>query len=243
MNMHLTDVVMVASRCFSADYRVSLQDCSLTRSMPTACTLLASILINDIFPLLISKAALNEFEYILTSAFHKSWHPSEIDTYLVSFFFDHLAKSSKLQAAFRIQERQNLIRMLLEERSTRLSYAQRLVREIHEIFLFDAQTQHCIVRSKHDRSLIDRLVRNEKLITVADMTPEQNSLYIASSPLLENIKMPGLLIEILVCNVNQLTGKEQEHITHIILNDYLMVSLKLIGFESETWLFCSRTEK
>lgn len=192
--------------------------------MPTACNLLADILISDVFPKLISKTNIVAIQEIIVQVFPNYSYPERIDTYLEAFFFDELPKSTKLQTEFKIDQYSELIKTLLNRKSTRLSRAQRLVNEISELFLIDNYVQEVLVRSGQHRALIDRLVQRNKTITVEDLTNEENPVTTRIAPSIKDFKMPGLSLETLNTSINQLTDNQQVHVTKILLDDYLIVS-------------------
>ena len=192
-------------------------DCVL---LPKARRLLANALVSDIFPKLISKYLVTEINNFLMKCFHNAWRLPEIDSFLHSFFFEHLPGSTKLQSAFDIDEHSFLISLLLEQRSTRLDRVHRLINEIDLIFFLHTDVQRAVLHSRQDRSLIDRLLKDEKCVNADRLTKEDSSFS-------SNKKIPGFEIRILNHCYHQLTGQQQEHIANIILNDHLSVKFNI----------------
>jgi hypothetical protein len=147
------------------------------------------------------------------NCFHNAWHLPQIDSFLHSFFFEHLRNSTKLQSIFDIDEHSFLISLLLKSRSTRLERVHRLLNEINQIFFLHIDVQRAILYSRKDRSFIDKLLEDKKCLNADRFTTNFSS----------NKRIPGFDRTILNHCYHQLTGQQQEYITNIILNDHLPV--------------------
>lgn len=193
--------------------------------MPIARSLLAELLVVDVFPRLISKGLISELVELLIRAFVDPWREVQIDRFLVSFFFEHLRTSTSLQSAFKINEQSTLIEMFLRPPSTRSERLKQLLDEFGDVFLLDLRVQQFVVRSKEHRSLIDRLVQND----------QSTQLFITLEPKIKNEKMPGLSVETLQECAKLFTSEQQEHLTKILLNAYLPVCVLL---DRREFIFC-----
>jgi hypothetical protein len=191
----------------------------LSRSLPMACNLLANVLTSDIFPKLISKCLVTEVNNLLMKCFHDASCLRQIDSFVHSFFFEHLCLSAKLQSAFNIDEHSFLISLLLKPRTTRLERVHRLLNEIDQIFFLHIDVQRTVLRSPQCRPFIDKLLEDEKCVDINKLSPEQSNL----TSNIQDKKIPGFNINILNNCHYQLTGQQQEYITKIIRNDYLQV--------------------
>jgi len=171
-----------------------------------------------------------EINDLLMKFFRNTWSLSQIDEFLHSFFFEHLRCSTKLQSVFNIDEHSFLISLFLKPRSTRLIRVHRLLNEIDQIFFLHLDVQRTILRSQQDRQFIDKLLEVEKCVNAEKLSKEQCNLC-------SNKKIPGFDIIILKTLYYQLTGKQQEYITKIILNDHLQViNTKLLNMTMSFYL-------
>lgn len=199
--------------------------------MPIARSLLAELLVVDVFPRLISKGLISELVELLIRAFVDPWREVQIDRFLVSFFFEHLRTSTSLQSAFKINEQSTLIEMFLRPPSTRSERLKQLLDEFGDVFLLDLRVQQFVVRSKEHRSLIDRLVQNDQSVQIDQST----QLFVTLEPKIKNQKMPGLSVETLQECAKLFTSEQQEHLTKILLNAYLPVCVLL---DRREFIFC-----
>ena len=182
--------------------------------LPNARRLLANIFVEDIFPKLISKSMITEIQNLLTNCFHNAWRLPQIDTFLHSFFFEHIRCSRKLQSEFNIDEHSSVISLLLKSRSTRLERAYRLFHEIDQTFFLHTDVQRAILRSDQYRQEIDKLLQDEKYLNFDRLSSEESNFHCQKI-------IPGLDLMVLNTCYCQLTGQQQEHVTNIILNDFL----------------------
>lgn len=184
--------------------------------LPKARRLFANILVEDIFPKLISKRLVTEIQNLLINCFHNAWRLPQIDSFLHSFFFEQMSHSTKLQSEFNIDEHSSLISLLLKSRSTRLERAHRLIDEIDRSFFLHKDVQRALLHSSQYRQEIDGLLQDEKCLNLDRLSKEECNVHC------EKI-IPGFDLIILNTCHHQLTGQQQEHITNIILNDFLLV--------------------
>ena len=198
---------------------------SLSELYPTARSLIANILISDVFPKFISKCMLDELNDSIDSYLQKSWRIPQIDQFLYSFFFDYLPSSKNLQAVFELERHFSIISSFLKPRSTQLERINQLINEIDKAFFIHEIVQHITLRSQQHRVFIDKLIEDDKCITFEKLSSKETKIGINLPSETRNINLPGFYIDILNCSYHQLTGKQQEHITKIILNDFLQVNV------------------
>lgn len=184
--------------------------------LPKARRLFADILVEDIFPKLISKRLVTEIQNVLIKCFDNAWRLPQIDSFLHSFFFEQMCQSTKLQSEFNIDEHSSLISLLLKSPTTRLERAQRLVNEIDPSFFLHHDVQRVLLRSSKYRQEIDRLLQDEKCLNLDRLSKEECNIHCGKI-------VPGFDLIILNTCDHHLTGQQQEHITRIILNDFLLV--------------------
>ncbi|CAF2976429.1 unnamed protein product [Rotaria sp. Silwood2] len=103
-------------KCYSKGDVRHIYQISISESYPEACSIIADILISDLFPKLISKLMLDELNSALTSYIDKVWRLPQID----SFFTQYLSSSKELQSAFQIDEHSSMISFYLKNNSTQL---------------------------------------------------------------------------------------------------------------------------
>jgi len=200
---------------------------SLSESYPTARHLIADILICDIFPKLVSKCMLDKLNDCINSTWAKPWHLPQIDSFINSLFIDYLPSSKKLQSTFQIDRHSLLISLFLKKRSTQLERVDQLVNKIDKIFFLNENVQRIILCSQQHRSLIDDLIQDDKCVTLEKLSNEQTQFVTNLQSETKNIILPGLNINILNSYSHHLTGKQQEHITKIILHDFLQVDISI----------------
>jgi len=194
---------------------------SLSESYPIARNLLADILISNVFSKLLSKCMLDELNDSMNSYLAKSWRVPQIDSFINSFFMDYLPSSTKLQSVFQIDTHSSIISLFLKKRLTQFERVNQLINKIDKIFFLNEIVQRIALRSQQHRQLIDKLIEDNKCVTFEKLSNEETNL----RSKLKNIKLPGLNINILNSSFHYLTGKQQEHITKIILHDFLQVNI------------------
>ncbi|CAF4130372.1 unnamed protein product [Rotaria sordida] len=217
----ISEVVIFNKRCFSTSDNIRPDGTTLSKSYPEACSILADILITDLFPTLISKTMLDELSNSLESYIDEAWHLPQIDSFINTFFTQSLLSSTKLQSSFQIDEHSSMISFYLKNKSTRFERVNQLINKIDKIFFIDTNVQRIALHSQKYKQLIDELIQDNKCLTIDKLTNEQCKLSTVLSSKTKNLKLPGLYINILSSCYYLLTGKQQQHITHIILNDYL----------------------
>ncbi|CAF4787876.1 unnamed protein product [Rotaria sp. Silwood1] len=211
----------IIKRCFSMKNGLKLQIHSLSESYPIARNLIADILIADVFPKLLSKYMLDELNDSIRSYLPKSWRLPQIDSFINSFFIDYLPSSITLQTVFQIDTHSSIISLFLKKRSTQFERINQLITKIDKIFFINEIVQYIALRSQQHRQLIDELIEDNKCVTLEKLSNEETKFAINLQSQTKNIILPGLNINILNCSFHYLTGKQQEHITKIILHDFL----------------------
>ncbi|CAF3289844.1 unnamed protein product [Rotaria sp. Silwood2] len=211
----------IIKRCFSTKDSLKLHIQSLSESYPRARNLIANILISDVFSKFLSKGMLDELNDSISSYLPKSWCLPQIDSFINSFFIDYLPSSTKLQTAFQIDTHNSIISVFLKKRSTQFERINQLINKIDKIFFINEIVQYIALRSQQHRQLIDKLIEDNKCVTFEKLSNEETKLATNLQSKTKNIKLPGLSINILKCSFHYLTGKQQEHITKIILQDFL----------------------
>jgi hypothetical protein len=165
----------------------------------------------------------NELNNLLSSCEGKFWCLPEIDSFLNEFFTKSLPSSSKLQSAFQIDTHSSIILLYLKNNSTRFERVTQLINQIDKTFFIDKNVQRIVLRSQQHRSFIDQLIQDEKCLTLDKLSNEQSKFAATLSSNTKKLKSPGLDLDILNAYSHLFTGKQQQHITNIILNDYLQV--------------------
>ncbi|CAF4467932.1 unnamed protein product [Rotaria sp. Silwood2] len=211
----------IIKQCFSTSDNIRPDGTPISKSYPEARSILADILITDLFPKLISKTMLDELSNSLDSYIDEAWHLPQMDLFINTFFTQSLSSSTKLQSTFQIDEHSSMISFYLKNKSTRFERVNQLINQIDKIFFIDPNVQRIALHSQKYQQLIDELVQDNKCLTLDKLTNEQCKLSTILSATTKNLKLPGLYINILSSCYYLLTGKQQQHITHIILNDYL----------------------
>jgi hypothetical protein len=168
---------------------------------------------------------LNELNNFLSSYNNKSKCLPEIDLFLNEFFTKFLPSSKKLQSAFEIDKNLSILQLFLKTKSTRLERVNYLINQIDKLFFINENIQRIAVRSQQHRIFIDQLIEENKSLTLDKISNEQSLFFVCLNSRTKNIKLPGLNIYLLNNSSQYLTGKQQEHITNIILNDYLQVNI------------------
>jgi len=197
----------------------------ISESYPQTRNIIVGLLISDVFPKLISKCMMNELNNYLSPSMLKFWRLPEIDLFLNEFFTKSLPSSTKLQSAFKIDTHSSMIFLYLKNNSTRFERVNQLINQIDKIFFIDKNVQRIVLRSQQYRSLIDQLIQDEKCVTLDKLSNEQSKFAATLNSTTKNLKLPGLDIDLLNSYSQLLTGKQQQHITNIILNDYLQVNI------------------
>ncbi|CAF3902890.1 unnamed protein product [Rotaria sordida] len=211
----------IIKRCFAMKNNLKLDIESLSESYPIARNLIADILISDVFSKFLSKCMLDELNDSIDSYLQNSWRLSKIDSFINSFFIDYLPLSTKLQTVFQIDRHNSMISLYLKKRSTQFERINQLINKIDKIFFINEFVQHIALRSQQYQQLIDKLIEDNKCVTFEKLLNEETKLAINLQSKIKNIKLPGLYINILNCSFHYLTGKQQKHITKIILHDFL----------------------
>ena len=165
---------------------------------------------------------IDQLRDFINSSLEQSWRLPQIDSFLQTFFLEQLPSSTKLQSAFRIDTHASIISIFLKNRSTQLERVQHLIQNINRIFLLNESVQRIVLKSRQYRSLIDQLLEDGKCLTPDKLSNNTTKFAMVLQP--ESIKLPGFDIPVLNSSFRYLTGKQQEYITKIILNDFLQVN-------------------
>ncbi|CAF1192166.1 unnamed protein product [Rotaria sordida] len=211
----------IIKQCYTKVDGLTIYISSISESYPEARHLVADILISDLFPKLVSKSMLDELNNSLNSYLDQAWRLPQIDSFINSFFTKSLSSSTKLQSSFKIDTHSSMISLYLKQKSTRFERVNQLINNIHRIFFINKNVQRIILHSQQYRQFIDELIQDDKCLTIDKLSNEECKLAAALHSGTKNVKLPALDIELLNCCLHLLTGKQQEHITNIILNDYL----------------------
>ncbi|CAF1145573.1 unnamed protein product [Rotaria sp. Silwood1] len=211
----------IIKQCYSKSDNITVYGISISETYPETRSILADILISDLFPKLISKLMLDELNNALQSYIDKAWRLPQIDSFINLFFTQSLSLSTKLQSAFKIDAHSSMISFYLKNNSTRFERVNQLINQIDKIFFIDTDVQRVALRSQQYRQFIDELIQDNKSLTIDKLSNEQCKFSAALNSTTKNLKLPGLNIEVLNSCYHLLTGKQQQHITNIILNEYL----------------------
>ena len=190
---------------------------------PEANRMIINLLITDVFPRLLSKSLVEELCDCLSSFERKSKCPAEIDSFLTTFFTQSLPSSFKLQSAFQIDLHFLLIKLFLKNRSTRLERVDYLINQLDKVFFLNTDVQRIALYSEQQRAFIDQLIADQKSITLDKISNEASRFTSVLKSETKNIKFPGFHLNVLCSCARYLTGKQQEQITSLILNDFLRV--------------------
>ena len=196
---------------------------SLSGTYPQARTLLTNYFISDEFPRLLSKLMLVELEKQIDLCVYRKWHSPQMDSFINSFFTNYLPSSSELLSAFQIDKYSSLISLFLRNCSTKYERVNYLINSLDKVFFLNADVQRIALYSQQHRQLINQLIEDDTSLTVNKLSNKDSKLTIPLQLRRKIIRLPGLHIEVLNSSYRQLTGKQQEHITKIILYDYLQV--------------------
>lgn len=180
---------------------------------------------------------LNELDALLSCDIEKAWQMEDIDLFLKKFFTEHLVSSTTLQSIFNFEKHSTLIDFYLKPKSTRLERTQQLIVNIDTRFYFNNNIQKIMILSQEYRTFIDQLIQDNKIITF-DKLSNKNSKLINFDSITRNIKLPGFHVNVISNLFIHLTGKQQEHIGNIIINDYLQVFIYFL-FRKIECLFVS----
>ena len=165
---------------------------------------------------------LDELNYLLNCVMIKPWRLPQFDSFLNLFFTEYLCSSANLQSVFQLKRYSMIISLFLKKSSTRLERVNQLI-NTDKIFFLDEDVQRIALRSQQHRKLIDQLIEDDKCFTIDKLLNQQSKFPRNLYSELQNIKLPGLNMKVLSSCYHLLTGKQQQHITKIILNDYLHV--------------------
>ncbi|CAF3309553.1 unnamed protein product [Rotaria socialis] len=211
----------IIKRCYTKNDSLTITSSSIDESYQEANKIFADILLSDLYPKLIHKSMLDELNDSLSSFTIKIWRLPQIDSFLNLFFTEHLCSSTKIQSSFDIDQHSSLISFFLKNKSTQLERINQLINNINKIFFVNTNVQRIALRSQQYRQFIDELIQDEKCLTIDKLLNETSDFRLIKNSETKNLKLPGLNIEVLNSCYCLLTGKQQQTITKIILNDYL----------------------
>lgn len=198
----------------------------MSESYPMLRSLLADILISDEFPKILSKCMLDTLNDAVNCSMQKSWLIPQMDSFINSFFVENLLSSIKLQSAFHLYQHSSMVSIFLKNRSTQFERINQLINRIDKVFFMNEIVQQILLRSQQHHALIDKLIEDDKCVTFDKLSDAETSRLARNLQIqTKNIIYPGFDINILNSSSHYLTGKQQEHITKIILNDFLQVNL------------------
>ncbi|CAF2145792.1 unnamed protein product [Rotaria magnacalcarata] len=196
------------------------------RSIPKSYTetwrQIADFHISDIYPALISESKVSTLNDSLDMFKTKVSYLPQIDSFINSFFTKTLLESEKIQSELQICNLTTMIDLFLKNRSTRFERVNHLINKIDKVFFMHKTVQQIAVCSQQHRQLIDTLLQDDKCLTLEKLLKESNKFLKSMVHEIGYYKVPGLDTDILNSSLHRLTGKQQEHIANIILNDYLV---------------------
>ncbi|UJR24725.1 hypothetical protein I4U23_006099 [Adineta vaga] len=214
----------ILTQCYSTDagtpdsYQYSSPP--LSQAYPEARQIYAEILVNDLFPRFVLARSINELYRGLIYPIEKAWLMPQIDTFLNKFFTESLPSSKKLQSALCINMDNSIVKVFLENRSTRSERINHLLK-LSKLFFYEKEVQQSILRYQQHRLWIDQLLEDEQIITEDKLTNEESQFSLDTDNSRAIKKIPGFNIDLLASCSHLLTDKQQERITNIILNEYL----------------------
>ena len=197
----------------------SIPDLSI--SYPRGRRILLNLFLNEIFPKLISKSRLDRIDRVLSSYQNQNKIPKDLDSFLEEFFRKSLLSLKK----FQLEDHSTILQLFLQNRSTRFERVHFLINQINQIFFMDQNIQRIALHSQQHRSLLNRLFEDDQIVTTDKFSNEEKSFPIEINSSTENVKLPGLYLDVLNTSVRFLTGKQQEHITKIIIDDFIPVTI------------------
>ncbi|CAF3513550.1 unnamed protein product [Rotaria socialis] len=183
---------------------------------------IADFHISDIYPALISESKFSKLNDSLDMFKTNVSYLSQIDSFINSFFTKTLLESEKIQSELQVSHLTKMIDLFLKNRSTRFERVNHLINKIDKVFFMHETVQRIAVCSQQHRQLIDTLLQDDKCLTLEKLLKESNNFLKSMVHEIGHYKVPGLDTDILDSSLHRLTGKQQEHITNIILNDYLV---------------------
>ncbi|CAF4030110.1 unnamed protein product, partial [Adineta steineri] len=210
----------IIKKCYSYPNSLTINGSAISELYPKTRNIIADILVADVYPQLVSKYMLTELNTSLESYLDKAWRLPQIDIFINKFFTKTLPSSSTLQSAFSLDRRATLISFYLKNRSTRFERVNYLINKLDKLFFFNPDVQKIAIRSQQHRQLIDQLIQDDKCVTSEKILKEQTKQGLNVKRIPKTLKLPGLHLDTLWSLSFLLTGKQQEHIAKIILNDY-----------------------
>lgn len=212
-------------RCYSKNESLTINISSIELLYRETRKIFGNILLNDVFPRLISKCMFSDLNHFLNNFKNDIDDLPEIDLFLNNFFSNILQSSIKIQSSFHINRLSELISLYLKNKSTRLERANYLINNIDRIFFIDKNIQRIILieNSNQYQQFINNLIQDNKSVSFDELSNEQSKLSIILDNQIKNMKIPGFYIDLLMSHYPYLTGQQQIYITNIILNDYLQV--------------------
>ncbi|CAF0890863.1 unnamed protein product [Adineta steineri] len=210
----------ILKKCYSNHKSLTFCYYVISESYPKTRNIIADILVADVYPQLVSKYKFTELNELLKSYLEKAWRLPQIDIFINNFFTKILPASTKLQSQFQLDINSTLISFYLKNRSTRFERVNFLINKLNKVFFIDPNVQRIAIRSQQHRQFIDQLIQDDKCVTVEKISKEQTKQEPHTKIKIKIFKLPGLHLDTLWSLSYLLTGKQQQHITNIILNDY-----------------------
>ncbi|CAF4091004.1 unnamed protein product, partial [Adineta steineri] len=211
----------IIKKCYSYPNSLTINGSSISEFYPKTRNIIADILVADVYPQLISKCMITELNISLKEYLDKAWCLPQIDMFINRLFTKTLPSSPTLQSVFPLGINATLISYYIKNRSTRFERVNYLINKLDQIFFINYDVNKIAVRSQQHRQLIDQLIQDEKCLTAEKILKQQTKQGLIVKPIPKQLKLPGLHFDTLWTLSYLLTGKQQEHIAKIILNDHI----------------------
>ncbi|CAF4099371.1 unnamed protein product [Adineta steineri] len=211
----------IIKKCYSYPNSLTINGSSISEFYPKTRNIIADILVADVYPQLISKCMITELNISLKEYLEKAWCLPQIDIFINRLFTKTLPSSPTLQSVFPLGINATLISYYIKNRSTRFERVNYLINKLDQIFFINYDVNKIAVRSQQHRQLIDQLIQDEKCLTAEKILKQQTKQGLIVKPIPKQLKLPGLHFDTLWTLSYLLTGKQQEHIAKIILNDHI----------------------
>ncbi|CAF4051216.1 unnamed protein product [Adineta steineri] len=210
----------ILKKCYSYPASLTINGSSISELYPKTRNIIADILVADVYPQLVSKYMLTELNTSLKTCLDKAWRLPQIDIFINRFFTKTLPSSPTLQSVFPFGLKSTLVSYYIKNRATRFERVNYLINKLDKLFFLNPDVQKIAVRSQQHRQFIDQLIQDDKCVTAVKILKTQLKQGLNLKLIPKKLKLPGLHHDILWSLSYLLTGKQQEHIIKIILDDY-----------------------
>ncbi|CAF0890845.1 unnamed protein product [Adineta steineri] len=210
----------ILKKCYSYPDSLTINGLAISELYPKTRNIIADILVADVYPQLVSKCMLTELNTSLKTCLDKAWRLPQIDIFINRFFTKTLPSSSTLQSVFPFGLKSTLVSYYIKNRATRFERVNYLINKLDKLFFLNPDVQKIAVRSQQHRQFIDQLIQDDKCVTAVKILKTQLKQGLSLKLIPKKLKLPGLHHDILWSLSYLLTGKQQEHIIKIILEDY-----------------------